>query len=211
MAKLLASLVSLLLLAGTAIARPPPPDDYPATSPSAKTTLIEWSTWVRLGVAVATGNVEETTIARATTPPMREADRRFGGAFGLDVTLPIGSWARIGAFAELRGWELPVAGGELIFIPGDLDMFFYKGKSALVLRAGGNPDLWTGQVGFHYRAPWDLFRDRVPRGSSYTIGVGVVATGTQSRLDPEDWSVTVGLEFEPIGALRYVLGIRSWY
>ncbi|MFN0245577.1 MAG: hypothetical protein ACKV2T_01630 [Kofleriaceae bacterium] len=210
MAKLLASLVSLCLLAGTAIARPPPPYEYPEVSSSTRPTLIEWSSWVRLGVAVAHGDAP-STIARTTTEPIREADRRFAGALGLDVTLPIGSWARIGAWAEMRGWELPVAGGELLFIPGDLDMFFYKGKSALVLRAGGNPDLWTGQVGFHYRAPWDLFRERTPRGSSYTIGVGIVATGTQSRLDPEDWAVTVGLEFEPIGALRYVLGIRSWY
>jgi hypothetical protein len=70
--------------------------------------------------------------------------------------------------------------------------------------------VWTGQLGIAYRAPWDLFGER-PRSSRYMIGVGLVATATQSRLDPKDWSATVGLEFEPVGALRYVLGIRSWY
>jgi hypothetical protein len=89
-------------------------------------------------------------------------------------------------------------------------MFFYKGQSAITARAGGNPDQLTAQLGVAYRAPWNLFGTK-PRSNRYMIGVGVVATATQSRHDPHDWSATVGLEFEPIGALRYVLGIRSWY
>jgi hypothetical protein len=211
MQRLLASLVSLCVLAGTALAHPPPPPDpeeYEA--PSEKPTLVEWSTWIRLGVAVATGEAPSTTVARTTTPPAHEADRRFAGALGAGVSLPLGSKARIGAWVEVRGWEVPIVGGELLLIPGDLDMFFYKGKSAISLRAGGNPDIATGQLGFYYRAPWDLFGSR-PRSSRYMIGVGVVATATQSRLDSHDWSATVGLEFEPVGALRYLLGIRSWY
>ena len=43
------------------------------------------------------------------------------------------------------------------------------------------------------------------------IGVGIVATVTQSRHDSHDWSALVGLELEPLGAVRYLLGIRSWY
>lgn len=209
MQTLLGSLVSLCVLAGVAIARPPPPDEY-EPPPSPKPTLIEWSTWIRGGVAIARG--EAPSIARTTVPehPLREADRRFAGAFGLGITLPVGSRARIGAWAELRGWELPIAGGELLVIPGDLDLFFYKGKGAISLRGGGNPDVWTGQLGVHYRAPWDLFGDR-PRSSRYMIGVGFVATATQSRHDPHDWSATLGLELEPLGAIRYLLGIRSWY
>jgi hypothetical protein len=209
MTKLLASLVSLCVLAGTASARPPPPDDYETQAPTSKPTLIEWSTWFRFGVVVAHGDATPSTIAR-TTEPVREADRRFAGALGIGVTLPIGSSARIGAWAEMRGWELPLAGGELLVIPGDLDLFFYKGKGAISMRGGGNPDVWTGQLGLHYRAPWDLFGPR-PRNHRYMIGVGVVATATQSRLDRSDWSATIGLELEPIGAIRYLLGIRSWY
>lgn len=212
MAKLLLSLVSLCALAGTAIARPPPPpdDDYSNTLAAPdKPTLIEWSSWVRFGVVVAHGDPPATTIAR-TTEPVREADRRFAGALGFGITLPVGSSARIGAWAEMRGWSLPIAGAELMVIPGDLDLFFYKGKGAISLRGGGNPDVWTGQLGFYYRAPWDLFGER-PRSSRYMIGVGLVATATQNRLDRSDWSATVGLELEPIGALRYLLGIRSWY
>ncbi len=209
MAKLGASLVSLCVFAGTAFGRPPPPPEEYEIAP-AKPTLIEWSTWVRFGVAIAHGEAPTSTIARTTTAPTREADRRFAGAFGIGVSLPLGSKARIGAWAEMRGWELPVAGGELMLIPGDLDLFFYKGKGAISLRGGGNPDVWTGQLGLHYRAPWDLFGER-PRSSRYMIGVGFVATATQSRLDPHDWSATLGLELEPLGALRYLLGIRSWY
>jgi hypothetical protein len=198
------------VLAGTALAHPPPPPDPVETEPPAKTTLIEWSTWLRGGFVVASGDVT-TNVARTTTPPPpREADRHVSGAIGGGFTLPVGSSTRIGAWVELRGWQLPLAGGELLVLPGDLDMFFYKGKSAVSLRAGGNPDLWTGQVGVHYRAPWNLFGDQ-PRGSRYMIGVGIVATATRSRIDPQDWSATIGLEFEPVGALRYVLGIRSWY
>ena len=43
------------------------------------------------------------------------------------------------------------------------------------------------------------------------IGVRVVVSATRSLDDPRDWSATVGLEAEPIGALRYLLSIRSWY
>jgi hypothetical protein len=205
-----ASLVSLCVFAGTALARPPPDPEEHEYDSRQKPTLIEWSTWIRGGVAVATGEAPTTTVARSTTLPTREADRRFAGAVGIEITLPVGSRARIGAWAELRGWELPVAGGELLLVPGDLDMFFYKGKGAISLRGGGNPDVWTGQLGLHYRAPWDLFGER-PRSNRYMIGVGFVATAAQSRLDPHDWSATLGLELEPLGAIRYLLGIRSWY
>lgn len=203
------AILVLLALAGPAGARPPPPDDYPS-APEAKVTRIEWTTWLRGGLVVASGDAEPEAIARTSTPPVRENDRTLGGAAGIGFTLPIGQRARIGAWAEVRGWDLPFAGGELTVIPGDLDLFHYRGKSAITLRAGGNPDFLTAQLGLAYRAPWDLFGTQ-PRGSRYMIGAGLVATVTQSRFDPSDWSATVGIEFEPLGALRYVLGVRSWY
>ena len=44
------------------------------------------------------------------------------------------------------------------------------------------------------------------RGFTYAITVSVCSLD-----DPRDWSVTGGLEVEPVGAIRYLLGIRSWY
>ena len=43
------------------------------------------------------------------------------------------------------------------------------------------------------------------------IGVRIVAAATRSVIDPDDWSTSIGLEFEPIGSLRYLAAIRSWY
>ncbi len=203
----LAVLTLLALLGSTASAHPPPPPLEVASS--SPTTVVEWSTWLRGAIGVASGDPDPVAVARTSTP-IREAGRRLFGAAGAGVTLSVGSHARIGAWAEVRGWDTPLVGGELTLIPGDLDMFFYKGKSAITARAGGNPSLRTAQLGVAYRAPWDL-RGAQPRTSRYMIGVGLVANVTQNRLDPHDWSATVGLEFEPVGALRYVLGIRSWY
>ena len=45
----------------------------------------------------------------------------------------------------------------------------------------------------------------------YMIGVRMVASVTQSNENEKLWSATLGLETEPVGALRYLLGIRSWY
>ncbi len=200
------ALAFLVVLTTPAIAHPPPPPP-PEIAESPRPTLVEWTTWLRGAIAVAHG---DPAVPRSTTAPIREAERHVAGAAGIGFTLPIGQRARIGAWAEVRGWDVPLVGGELTLTPSDLDLFFYKGKSAITARAGGNPSQLTAQLGFGYRAPWDLFGAK-PRSSRYMIGVGVVATATQSRLDPHDWSATVGLEFEPIGALRYVLGIRSWY
>ncbi len=203
------ALMFLVILTAPAIAHPPPPPPPEiAVSPTAQPTLVEWTTWLRGAITVAHGDTD--AVPRSTTAPIREAERHVAGAAGIGFTLPIGQRVRIGAWAEVRGWDVPLVGGELTVTPSDLDLFFYKGKSAITARAGGNPDQLTAQLGFAYRAPWDLFGAK-PRSSRYMIGVGLVATATQSRLDPHDWSATVGLEFEPIGALRYVLGVRSWY
>jgi hypothetical protein len=209
MLRLAVGLLTLLAFADPAAARRRPPPFEVVTTPT--TTLVEWTTWLRGAIAVASGDpAPADAVARTITPPRHESDRNVAGAAGIGFTLPLGHRARIGAWAELRGWDVPFAGGELTLIPGDLDMFFYKGKSAITARAGGNRTHLTAQLGIAYRAPWDLFGPQ-PRGSRYMIGAGLVATVTQSRLDPRDWSATVGLEFEPVGALRYLLGIRSWY
>lgn len=45
----------------------------------------------------------------------------------------------------------------------------------------------------------------------YEIGARFVLAATRAYRDPRDWTATLGLEVEPVGALRYLLGIRSWY
>ena len=78
------------------------------------------------------------------------------------------------------------------------------------MKAGGNDRVVTGAVAWGYLAPWTLFGPTTGR-ARYMIGVRLVATATRAVDDPRDWSVTAGVEVEPIGALRYLLGIRSWY
>jgi hypothetical protein len=39
----------------------------------------------------------------------------------------------------------------------------------------------------------------------------LVGTVTRAVDDPHDWSATIGIEAEPVGAIRYLLGVRSWY
>jgi hypothetical protein len=199
-------LLLMVLAAGTATARPPEIAESP---PGDRPTLVEWTTWLRGAIVVARSEAPEPTAARASSPTP-ERDRDVAGAIGAGFTLPIGSHVRIGPWLEFRSWGLPVVGGELTVLPGSLDMFWYQGKSAITTRAGANPDVLTAQLGVAYRAPWDLFGPAA-QNSRYVIGVGVVATATQNRHDPHDWSVTVGVELEPVGALRYLLGVRSWY
>ena len=84
------------------------------------------------------------------------------------------------------------------------------GEAILALRAGGNRRVVTGAVAFGHLAPWRLLGPW-SGATRYMIGVRLVASANRSLDDPRDWSATVGLEVEPVGALRYLLGIRSWY
>lgn len=206
MRRIALGLLLVVVGASPALAHPPPEREEP---PPEMPTLVEWTTWLRGGIVVARSETPAPSAARATSPTP-ERDRDVAGAIGAGFTMPIGSYVRLGPWVEFRSWGLPVVGGELTVLPGSLDMFWYKGKSAITLRSGANPDVRTAQLGVAYRAPWDLFGEKA-RGSRYVIGVGLVATATQNRNDPHDWSMTVGVELEPVGAIRYLLGIRSWY
>jgi hypothetical protein len=203
------ALLLLLLLAGRAAASPPPPPDKeePARRPA-----LEWSTWFRLGVGLK--QADPAVAARSTTPPAPAGqDSTWDAALGIDLTGPISNSenVRIGPWLEIRGLSV-VGGGELVIqrLPKKIDMFFYDGQGVLVMRAGGNHERATGQLAYGYLAPWNLFRP--DRGTvRYMIGVRFVATYTRALDDARDWSATVGIETEPVGALRYLLGIRSWY
>lgn len=89
-------------------------------------------------------------------------------------------------------------------------MFWYKGEGVWIVRAGGNRDIYTGALSYGYRAPWKLWGPWSGK-TRYMIGVRMVASYMRAADDPSLWSATLGLETEPVGALRYLLGIRSWY
>ncbi len=171
---------------------------------------VEWSTWLRAGYGVHHERPE--LLARGIVAPQMERTTGFEGALGADVTYAFPtSRIRIGGWAELRGLT-PVGGAELLIAaaPRNLDMFFYSGEGVLAVRAGAGRDQITAAVAWGYRCPWTMF-DPAPRDARYMIGARLVATATQSTRDADDWSMTLGLEVEPIGALRYLLGVRSWY
>jgi hypothetical protein len=174
---------------------------------------IEWSTWFRLGFG--TESSAPGAAARATTPtPTVDHHSTWEAALGADFSLPIANHGdlRLGAWAEARTSSGPVLGGELIVdaVPRHLDMFLFDGQGILALRAGGNGHVVTAAIAYGYLAPWKLFGPW-NGATRYMIGVRLVASATRSLDDPRDWSAIAGLEVEPIGALRYLLGIRSWY
>jgi len=179
--------------------------------------IFEWSTWLRLGWGVATESSYQVVAARtdATEPPsaMKVEERRqmFDGSVGAEVTLPIpSSRVRFGPWFELRPHGTFV-GGELSIAGSPLDMFMYEGERAYTLRGGASASDWTMALGFGYRCPWKLYGDQRSKATRYMIGARLVGSFTQSRSDSGDWNAAVGLEFEPIGALRYVGAIKSWY
>lgn len=200
--------VVILVSVGEAGARPPPP---PEEVEEERRPAIEWSTWLRVGYGVGP---EEPEVRARVVVPEAESDGVSGWevAGGVDATIGVGRGGdvRVGPWAEVRTSSDAVVGGELMIGGKKLDMFWYEGERVWVLRAGGNRGVRTAALSYGYRAPWRLWGPW--RGKTrYMIGVRVVASVTQDRDQRDRWSATFGLETEPVGALRYLLGIRDWY
>jgi hypothetical protein len=181
--------------------------------------FFEWSTWVRLSYGVA--RVEEPTpvsgaVARTVMPqPPATYDQvgAFESALGADFMLEIPTkHVRLGPWLELRGVTDVIGGVELQIArsPRDLQMFWYDGEGVWSVRAGANSKEATAAVAWGYRCPWVMFSD-APRGTRYMIGGRIVASVTRAIDNPNVWSGSLGIEFEPVGAIRYLFGIRSWY
>ena len=207
-------LIALLLVvtAGTAAAHPPPPPPPPEEEPISwrdDRAFLEWSSWVRLGVGAEAVPVEN--VARSTQPvPTHEVHTLWDAALGADVTFPLPtSKVRLGPWVELRP-DGVFGGGEVTIAGRDLDMFWYRGERVWSVRAGSSMTHVTGALAFGYRCPWKLWGP-YNKTTRYMIGVRLVASASRSVADPNDWSGTLGIEFEPIGSLRYVAGIKSWY
>ncbi|MBA3391553.1 MAG: hypothetical protein H0T89_02860 [Deltaproteobacteria bacterium] len=194
---------------GPAIASPPSEPDEVDGRP-----MIEWSSWVRVGYGIAHPTTAPASVARTVLPdPPREQATAWDLAIGAEATLPlndsgdlrVGPWVEARALTIVGGAELQLGG-----IPRSLDMFWYRGQGQLTVRVGGNATHGTAAVAYGYRAPWELFGSS--RGDTrYMIGVRLVATATRAHDDPRDWTAALGIEFEPVGAVRYVFGVRSWY
>ncbi|NVB82779.1 MAG: hypothetical protein HOV81_30660 [Kofleriaceae bacterium] len=199
----------LLVTAGTAAAHPPPPPPDDEIDWRDDRALFEWSTWMRLGFGVERTPVD--SIARSTLPPqLHDQHTVWDAALGADLTLPLPTAkVRLGPWIELRPQGV-FGGGEVSIAGDDLDLFWYRGERVYSLRAGSSMNDITGAFAFGYRCPWKL-AGPYNRTTRYMIGVRIVASATRSIDDPEDFSMSLGLEFEPVGSLRYVAGIRSWY
>ncbi len=214
MSRILAAAVvafAILIMGAGASAHCPPYEEAPAPHRPA----LEWSTWVRFGGR--SGDSRPPLAVPRTAMPAPTEDRAWSdveGALGADLSLGVAAHGdvRLGGWAEATTNTRPVAGGELVIAaaPKKLDLFQFEGQGILVLRAGGNRDVITGAIAYGYLAPWKLWGPW--RGATrYMIGVRLVVTGTRSRVDANDWWLTAGIEFEPIGSIRYLFGIHDWY
>jgi hypothetical protein len=188
------------------IARDPPISDW-----RSHPAVVEWSTWLGFGVGVA-ASPSAVSAARTTSPsPTTNLHSTWTFSAGAEATVPLSRRVRIGPWAGLHDLE-PMIGGELQVVksPANLDLFFYPGEGVWTVRAGGGVDHMTAALAWGYRCPWRLWGPYT-HATRYEIGPRLTATFTRSYLDPHTWSATVGLEVEPVGALRYLLGIRAWY
>jgi hypothetical protein len=214
----LRAVVALAVLAPAAHARADEPNTGDCERPTG-----ELSTWLRLG-------------GGGVVPRGERAEGVVDAGLGYDFTLPaspdgdvrVGIWGGIDApdFISLSpggGLELFIAA-----VPSELDLFLYEGEGVLSIRAGAgyafrgarqgeDGPFATATIAYGYRAPWNLW-DRwrcasVEQGERrapqrYMIGARFYVTGSVSFDRSERvWSLAGGIEFEPVGALRYLLGL----
>ena len=73
-----------------------------------------------------------------------------------------------------------------------------------MLRVGGNGHVVTGAFGFGATRmdPW-------PSIARHTTSVRMITSMTRATDDPQDWSLTLGVELDPVGALGYLLNLGS--
>ena len=213
----LATLIALLLVGGTALAHPgrlPDPEIATDEEPGWQNqrAIAEWSSWIRLGYGMASERADSGTIARTTTtvsaPHVKNGAWDVG--LGAEVTFPLPTkhW-RLGPWVELRPSGV-FTGAELNIAGGPLNMFLYEGEHVYAVRVGSSTTDVTASLVYGYRCPWKLWGP-YNHGTRYMIGARLVATATRSVSDPHDWSASFGIEFEPVGALRYVGAVKSWY
>jgi len=164
---------------------------------------VEWSLWGRLGAGLRSGSSD--VAARRVIPPTTDAGSTWEAALGVDATFGIAHHdnLRLGAWGEMRTTTDPVGGAELVLEGLSPHPYSSRigGAGSLVLRAGGNTRVITAALGFGYvgsfanSGPWVSW-------ARHVIGARVMLSVNRGAEDPREWSATVGLEVEPIGALH---------
>jgi hypothetical protein len=170
--------------------------DAPARPP------LEWSIWGRLGLGVGATPRSLRSARTVIEPEPASGDAAtWDAAAAADVSVGVahGGDLRLGAWAEVRTSTAPVAGGELVLDAAALDL-----RGSVVVRAGANPHVVTGELGVGWTGsrmapPHERFR--------HVIGGRLVVAANRSLDDPRAWSATLGIELEPIGALHAVLDL----
>jgi hypothetical protein len=154
---------------------------------------IQWSSWIRGSYGVRSWIPNADASARSTMPPsMLESESISELALGADLSLGLALYnnLRLGAWAETRTASAPVFGGELIMAPRE--------HVGTVLRVGGNGHVITTALGFGYTGT-------DPSLSHHATGARIVASITRSFDDTPELVVTIGIEFDPIGALGHLV------
>lgn len=216
-ALLLAAVLVALPAVASAHQPPPPPPRYPRQRP-----LLELSPWIALGGGAL-------TVADGVTPV-------FDLRLGTDLTAPVGrnDDLRLGPFVEAATSTFSTAqvvGGVELFVgaaPRPLRMFYYSGEGVLSVRAGFGW-VWRDHslvdarsapvaaltVAYGYRAPFSLREpgnettpEPEPRALlRYMTGARLWVGATVDATSSAAWQLTGGIEFEPVGSFRYLLGL----
>lgn len=169
-----------------------------------KRPAVEWSLWGRLGAGLIS-QPSDVAARRVTSAPTTESGSTWEAALGADVTFGVARHddLRVGAWGEARTTTGPVGGAELVVEGLSPHPYASRigGAGSLVLRAGGNARVITAGLGVGYvgsypnASPWI-------RWVRHVVGARVMLSVNRAAEDPRDWSATLGLEVEPIGALH---------
>lgn len=209
--------LALGLRAPAACAQPRPSPRYPLLRPT-----WEFTSWVGVGGGAIVG----------PQGPSGVFDLRAGG----DAITAIGDGGdiRVGPFVEASSGSfasLHATGGVEAFVgavPRPLRMFYYPGEGVFAARLGAgwawrrrdlpgasSTPIASLTLSYGYRASFGLHRvdqqttsdpeQRAP--DRYMTGARLWAGATIDLADAPAWQVTGGIEFEPAGTLRYLLGL----
>jgi hypothetical protein len=169
-------------------------------------TTLEWSTWARAGIGIASRPPD--IAVRGIAQPMSESSGIGDAGLGADLSASLahGGDVRLGAWAEVRTSSGPMLGGELIVegLPPHPYAASFDGGGGLVLRAGANKHVVTTAIGFGYLGSWSR-SDPSGGFATHVVGLRVVALVNRSLDDSRDWSATLGVEVDPIGAIQYAV------
>jgi hypothetical protein len=166
-----------------------------------KRPAVEWSVWTRLGAGITSQRPD--VVARRVTAPEVGPGSTWEAAAAADLTFRVARNGdlRLGAWGEVRTSSDPVAGAELVLegLPPHPYGSRIGRTGSLVLRAGANDRIVTGAVGVGYVGSFPRY-DPWIGWARHVVGARVVVSVNRAIDVPHDWSATLGLEVEPLGA-----------